>query len=411
MEKLLKKLYSYNSKGIKLGLDNIKNIMDKLGNPQNKYKIIHIAGTNGKGSTASIIETVLVEAGFHVGKYTSPHLVKFNERIVVNKNMITDEEVAFYFEKVEKSILDLKIEATFFEITTAMMFLYFADKNVEWAIIETGMGGRYDSTNIVMPEISVITNISLDHTEYLGDTIRKIAFEKAGIIKKDIPVFFCDDKKDTIEVIKEHTDKYFDVLNIYKNSDYYLDKEKFYTIIKVEDWTYELSLFGTYQIKNFLTAYSVLRYIGIEKEIIQKGVQKVNWEGRFEVKRDKIIKIYDGAHNSDSALKLKENIEKIYKKDEIVLLCSILKDKDVKEILKIFAEFTDTVLFTSLKHYNRGLDSIELKNIGGEFFKIVYCEDDLINAIKKVENLNKKAIIFAGSLYLIGELKKVEKNG
>lgn len=411
MEKLLKKLYSYNSKGIKLGLDNIKNIMDKLGNPQKKYKTIHIAGTNGKGSTASIIETVLGEAGFHVGKYTSPHLVKFNERIVVNKNMITDEEVAFYFEKVEKSILDLKIEATFFEITTAMMFLYFADKNVEWAVIETGMGGRYDSTNIVMPEISVITNISLDHTEYLGDTIRKIAFEKAGIIKKDIPVFFCDDKKDTIEVIKEHTDKYFDVLNIYINSDYYLDKEKFYTIINVEDWTYELSLFGTYQSKNFLTAYSVLRYIGIEKEIIQKGVQKVNWEGRFEVKRDKIIKIYDGAHNSDSALKLKENIEKIYKKDEIVLLCSILKDKDVKEILKIFAEFTDTVLFTSLKHYNRGLDSIELKNIGGEFFKIVYCEDDLINAIKKVENLNKKAIIFAGSLYLIGELKKVEKNG
>ena len=183
MNELLNELYSYSLHGIKLGLENIQKICDSLGNPEKNYKIVHITGTNGKGSTATIVETVLLKQGYKVGKYTSPHILKFNERIRVNGQDISDEDITKVYGIVREKIKELGITPTFFEVTTAMMFLYFSMREVEYVVLEVGMGGRFDATNVVDSDIAIITNVSIDHTEYLGKTIYEIAREKAGIIK------------------------------------------------------------------------------------------------------------------------------------------------------------------------------------------------------------------------------------
>ena len=195
IDNLLEELYSYSMFSIKLGLDNIKKICKHLGEPQNSYKVIHITGTNGKGSTSTTIEKVLIEAGYNVGKYTSPHILKFNERIAFNDEYISNEDVAYYYEKIKKIVEKNKIPATFFEVTTAMMFEYFRDKKADYVVLEVGMGGRYDATNVCEAIFSIITNVGLDHTEYLGDTIYKVAKEKAGIIKNSPYTIFADNNR------------------------------------------------------------------------------------------------------------------------------------------------------------------------------------------------------------------------
>ena len=182
--KILDYLYSLESSKIKLGLENIQNLLNKIGNPERNLKCIHVAGTNGKGSVCAMLFCILREAGCKIGLYTSPHLKKFNERIRVNEHFIMDREIVDYFLKIKPHITT----QSFFEITTAMAFLYFKEKNVDFAVLETGLGGRLDATNVVIPLVSVITNIEIEHTDLLGNTIEKIAFEKAGIIKNKVPV-------------------------------------------------------------------------------------------------------------------------------------------------------------------------------------------------------------------------------
>ena len=191
IDQLLDELYSYSMHGIKLGLENIEKICKELGNPEKSYKIIHIAGTNGKGSTATTLETILLEAGYRVGKYTSPHILKFNERIRMNGEDISDEEIAYYYDEVKKAIAKAGVKPTFFEVTTAMMFKYFQDRKADYVVLETGMGGRFDATNVVDAELCIITNVTLDHTEYLGDTIYKIAKGKSWNYKRYPKSYSC----------------------------------------------------------------------------------------------------------------------------------------------------------------------------------------------------------------------------
>ena len=186
-QKCLDKIYKLGRFGIKLELDTISNILNLLDNPEKKYNLIHVAGTNGKGSTATYIASILQKAGFKTGVYTSPHLVKFNERIAINGRHISNDDVVNAYEAVNKVDTGER-KATFFEIATAMGFYYFAKKSVQWAVIETGMGGRFDATNIIKPKVSVITNLSIEHTDYLGNTIKALAKEKGGIIKACTPV-------------------------------------------------------------------------------------------------------------------------------------------------------------------------------------------------------------------------------
>lgn len=408
VEKVLDELYSYNVFGIKLGLDNIKKICSLIGNPQNNYKVIHIAGTNGKGSTASMIESSLIDAGYSVGKYTSPHILKFNERISLNGVMISDEDVCRYFQLVKSKLEEDSIQTTFFEITTAMMFLYFSDKNCDYVVLETGLGGRYDATNIVDPVLSIITNVSMDHINILGDNLQDIAREKAGIIKRGRPVFFADDKPELIQAVKEKTELYTNVLETFKPHSHFLDSENFNTVVNLDGDSYRVSLYGDFQVNNFLAAYGALKYIGIENKFIKSGVAKVKWPGRFEIAARDPLLILDGAHNFDSARVLKENILHSYKKEDVAVICSLLEDKDINTVMSEIRGFSDSIILTSLKGVHRGLSGADLlSKISLEFdFEVV---EDLPQAFQRALSKNKKLVVVCGSFYLVSKFKEVVK--
>jgi len=402
IDKTLEELYSLTNMGIKLGLDNIKNILKLMGNPQDNYKILHIAGTNGKGSTASILEAGLLEAGYKVGKYTSPHIEKFNERIVVNEEQISNENICSYYTKVRTLIEVNNLHPTFFEITTAMMFDYFKDCGCEYVVLETGLGGRFDATNVCDPEISIITNISLDHTNILGDNLTDIAREKCGIIK-DSPVVIADSKPELIAAVEEKTKDYTDVIKKYSGVKFELT-ENFGTKIYIENMEFNLSLYGEYQVNNFLGAYEALKKVGISDKNIQDAVSKVYWPGRFEIySKVKPLIILDGAHNVDAASKLKENILSKYRREDVVAMVSILEDKDRHGILKEISKFSDEIIFTSLEDFHRGTTGNQLLNLVSDF-KNQRVENDLIKAFDLAKK-TKKVIVVCGSFYLLSKFK------
>lgn len=405
INELLDELYSYSLFGIKLGLDNIQKICDELGNPEKKYKIIHITGTNGKGSTSTIIETVLLEAGYSVGKYTSPHILKFNERIRANGKDISDEDIALTYEKVKNAIKNIGITPTFFEVTTAMMFLYFAEKKVEYAVLEVGMGGRFDATNVADGDIAIITNVSLDHTEYLGKTIYDIAFEKAGIIKEKSFVVVGDSNKEFLRAVSEKKKNFVNTEEKYKDIKYSLNFKNFMTEIYISEKKFNLSLFGDYQVKNFLCAYEALKHLGISDEIIEKAVSKVVWQCRFERFSQNPLTILEGAHNIDGILNLKKILVHEYKPDEIVMIVSILKDKKVKEMLEVCESFSDKIILTSLSDNPRGLSGEKLLEYTDKS-SVFSVEDDIKKAYETAEKSNRRIIVVCGSFYTCERFKK-----
>ena len=405
INELLDELYSYSLFGIKLGLDNIQKICDELGNPEKKYKIIHITGTNGKGSTSTIIETVLLEAGYSVGKYTSPHILKFNERIRANGKDISDEEIALTYEKVKSAIKNIGITPTFFEVTTAMMFLYFAEKKVQYAVLEVGMGGRFDATNAADGDIAVITNVSLDHTEYLGKTIYDIAFEKAGIIKEKSFVIVGDSDKEFLKAVSEKKKTFINTEEKYNDVKYNLNFKNFMTEIYISEKKFNLSLFGDYQVKNFLCAYEALKHLGISDEIIEKAVSKVVWQCRFERFSQNPLTILEGAHNIDGILNLKKILTHEYKSDEIVMIVSILKDKKVKEMLEVCESFSDKIILTSLSDNPRGLSGEKLLEYTDKS-SIFSVEDNIKKAYETAEKSNRRIIAVCGSFYTCERFKK-----
>lgn len=405
IEKLLDELYSYSMHGIKLGLENIKTLCKEMGEPQKDYKVIHVAGTNGKGSTSTTIETILLEAGYRVGKYTSPHILKFNERIRANGQDITDEDIVKYYQLVKDIVAKTGLRPTFFEMTTAMMFKYFSDLKLDYVVLETGMGGRFDDTNVCEADICVITNVGLDHIEYLGDTIYKIAKEKAGIIKNCPKVIVADSNSEFLKAISEEKAEIINVLEKYKDARMKLDFKKFVTRIEIGEEGYDFSLFGDYQFKNFLTAYEVVTELGIDREIIKKACKKVVWQCRFERYLEKPLVILDGAHNEDGMRELCKIIEQGYRSDEVVIITSILKDKDVKHMLKLMRKISDNIVFTSLEDNPRGttgekiLEQLEEK-------RGCLVENDMKKAYEIAKNLNKKIIVVCGSFYTLSKFKE-----
>lgn len=406
IEALLNELYSYSMHGIKLGLQNIEDICNAMGNPQKDYKIIHIAGTNGKGSTSTTVEKILLENGDRVGKYTSPHILRFNERICVNGLEITDEEIGYYFSYVKETIRKLGISPTFFEVTTAMMFKYFSDKKVEYVILEVGLGGRFDATNVANGDICCVTNVSLDHTEFLGNSIYEIACEKAGIIKEGSRVIVGSLNEEFLRAINEKSKNYINVLEKYKDSNYILDFKNFITKIFIDSKEYDFSLFGEYQFKNFLCAYEIVKEIGISEKVIKEAVKKVVWQCRFEVLKDEKIIILDGAHNIEGAENLCKTLSLGYKKEEIIGIVSILKDKETKTIIEILENTIEDIIFTSLKENPRGRSGEDIFNMSSNKIGKSY-EEDLKKAyeIARIKK-NKKVIVICGSFYLLSKFKE-----
>jgi len=416
INKKLKWLYGLNKKEIKLGLNRVKKLAKALNNPQDNFQTIHIAGTNGKGSTAKLIYTILKEQGYKVGLYTSPHLVNFNERIIINDKEIKNKEIIRLISKIKK-VND--INATFFEFTTFMAFLYFAEKKVDIAVIETGMGGRLDATNIIKPLASVITKISLEHEKYLGRTINKIAFEKAGIIKKGIPII-TSNKGEVLKVIKKtckkKNSKLFTIKNIKikkKDSNLQFQKAKF--IFNKEEYNIKTKLLGEHQLENIATAIMTIRIINkklkISKSSIEKGINNCYWPARLEIIKKSPLIILDVSHNPNGFKTLRKFIKQYIKSKfkKIILIIGISTDKNKKQMIPKIVKLCNKIILCKAEY--RGTDTKELKNIVKEYNKNVYEIENIKEAVyKTLKEANKKdAIIITGSIFVAGEVKKIWK--
>ena len=318
IENLLTYLYNLNRRGIKLGLEHTIDLLKRIENPQNDFKSIHIAGTNGKGSTCSMISSILLNAGYKVGLYSSPHLVSFNERIKVNNQSITDAEIALFIEKTKKDIDQL--QSTFFEVTTAMAFDYFAKHNVDIAIIETGLGGRLDATNVLKPIITGITSISLDHRKLLGNNILNIAKEKGGIIKNKTPLVLYPNQGKIKSVLLNIAKKLnAEIIEIDQPTKvFYNEKGTFFCH---KNYDYNTPLIGEFQAINAIMAITIIKLfdINISEQIIQNGLSLTKWPGRFQRMTKDLPIYYDVAHNVDSIKLITKYLKIIYKEKPLGL--------------------------------------------------------------------------------------------
>ena len=318
IENLLTYLYKLNRRGIKLGLEHTIDLLKRIENPQNDFKSIHIAGTNGKGSTCSMISSILLNAGYKVGLYSSPHLVTFNERIKVNNQSITNEEIALFIEKTKKDINQL--QSTFFEVTTAMAFDYFAKHNVDIAIIETGLGGRLDATNVLKPIITGITSISLDHRNLLGNNILNIAKEKGGIIKNKTPLVLYPNQGKIKSVLLNIAKKLnAEIIEIDQPTKvFYNEKGTFFCY---KNYDYNTPLIGEFQAINAIMAITIIKLfdINISEQIIQNGLSLTKWPGRFQRMTKDLPIYYDVAHNVDSIKLITKYLKIIYKEKPLGL--------------------------------------------------------------------------------------------
>ncbi|MBI6873703.1 bifunctional folylpolyglutamate synthase/dihydrofolate synthase [Clostridium aciditolerans] len=429
--------------GVNLGLGKTEKILEFLGNPHKKLKCIHLAGTNGKGSTTAMITQILVDAGYKVGMYTSPYLEVFEERIQINGENISKEELSEAVTEVSNSVnkvVELGYEhPTEFEIITCTMFYYFSKKNVDFAIIEVGLGGRLDSTNVIEPFYSnkdggvlasVIASISYDHMQVLGNTLEEIAYEKAGIIKNGVPVIMYPQQKEAEEVIEKVCfERGCKLIKVPNNCVEYLEDNnikidnqstKYSQNIKLQtnESTYyiELALLGKHQLLNCATAVFVIEELikqgtNISIDSIINGLKTVKWIGRLEVIRNKPLVIIDGAHNIDGISKLKENVELYFKYNKMTLILGILADKEVDSMVNTIVPLADRVIAVTPNSY-RAESAEELKNVIQKYntkceavenykdayeLALSYCNDDDL-------------LLISGSLYMIGDMRKILKS-
>lgn len=410
LQKSLDKLYSLHTLGVKLGLDNIKNFLSYLGNPQTKIKAFHIAGSNGKGSTAAFIASILQEMKFKVGLYTSPHFVKFNERIKVNGKEIPDEVISRFISKHEQKIDEFNL--TFFEVTTALALQFFHDEKVDFAVIETGLGGRLDATNVINPISAVITSISLEHTEILGDTIEKIAEEKAGIIKSGTKVFVGKiPEAAEIVIEKRSKEKNCEIFNL---NDYIIEKLKsleLYTEeIELDEWI--MPLRGKYQKYNAaLAALVITKSLDYNNfRIIEHGIKNVvkntGLQGRYEYFSKKPDIIFDSAHNPEGLSHFLEEF-KLDKKNysSCRLLFGVMRDKAAKEMLLMTKNIFDEILVTEID-YERASKIAELENIAkGINLEVSPIINPCEYVAKFMDNKQSECLVVLGSMYLLGTIK------
>ncbi|MBU1704165.1 MAG: bifunctional folylpolyglutamate synthase/dihydrofolate synthase, partial [Nanoarchaeota archaeon] len=375
------------SKAYNMDLAAVTRLLENIGNPQKGMKVIHVAGTNGKGSVCAMLSSILCAAGYKIGMYTSPHLKNINERFKICGEDISDDEFEKYFSRV----IEHYDGQTYFEIITALAFLYFLEKKVDYLILEVGLGGRLDATNVVDPLVSVITNISLEHQEYLGNTIEKIAFEKAGIIKQGRPVVTAC-SGGALEVIKKvaaERGSHVVAVKDYKKINGTFDINGYHGL--------KLKLQGDFQLINAATAVTAAEILKTDEGSIRTGLLEASWPGRFEfIEEDVLI---DCAHNADGAITLRKEIERI-KKGKIVSVVGILNDKDKKKMVEEFSSFSDHIIFCK-PDTPRAADPNELMSYCNVQHEVVISVKE---ALKKAKVLGFDLIIVCGSIYTVGEI-------
>lgn len=396
--------------GIKPGLERISMLLDLLGNPQDKIKTVHVAGTNGKGSTSTHLANILTSAGYKTGLYTSPYVLSFCERIQIDGENIPKDRLAETVTKVKSEIEKLNeqgIIITEFEAITATAFLYFYESGCDYAVIEVGLGGRFDATNVISkPEAVVITSISLDHTKILGDSISQIAFEKCGVIKYDVPVITSQNQKpQALEVIsKTATEKNCNLIIANPQNAKVLFDIMSAVKFSYNDSQYILKLMGTHQIENAVNVIETARILGIDDRYIKEGLAKTTMLARMEIIGEKPLIIRDGGHNEGCANALYDFLTK-YNVQNINMLIGLMADKDVEGYVSKIAPLCKSVV-TVTPSNPRALDSEELKKIAEK-----YCKNTKsINNPKEgyeyiLSNTNKnETILVCGSFYMMSDI-------
>jgi dihydrofolate synthase/folylpolyglutamate synthase len=409
----------------KFNLENITILAKSLGHPEQKYLSIHIAGTNGKGSTAAFLESILRHAGYRTGLYTSPHLERINERIRVNGQEIPDAAFASVFSQIHHTIEQLladgtlRAHPTFFECVTAVAFRYFWEADVQFAVFETGLGGRLDATNIVTPQVSVITRIDFDHENFLGHALQEIASEKAGIIKRGVPVVIAEQRREVRDVLfakaRELKSPLIETLAAFAvESQEMVDGRVRATLQEVASGTlFDLApqLAGRFQLQNALNAIAAARILQsrgarIDDVAIETGIAKAVWPGRIE-KVQSAPEIYlDGAHNPSAARELAVFLDQNLAGRRIIMIFGALRDKAVDEVAGVLFPLASEVIFTEPRT-PRAISASQLANIAGYHvarFEIVpNAEEALRAACSRATPAD--VICVTGSLYLVGELR------
>ncbi|NPA53469.1 MAG: bifunctional folylpolyglutamate synthase/dihydrofolate synthase [Aquificae bacterium] len=403
----LYKLFEKKVFHIEPGLERIKKACEEIGNPQDRFPSILISGTNGKGSTASFLESLFRNHGLKTGLFTSPHLVDENERWQINRENIPDDILDIYINQLKPVIK--KYNLTYFEASTLLAFKYFADKCVDIAILEVGLGGRWDSTNVVYPEVSIITNVSLDHTHLLGDTTEKIAEEKLGIARKDRPLIIGSEQMEIISkaIMKGIREIYHYPIGFSYKKTGINSFDFFFKGKKIKDL--QISMLGDRQIHNASTALAGF-FVYVEKKGIDPDYQKIKkalkenrWHGRMEILEENPVVILDGAHNEDAIIKTIKEVEKIFAGKKLFIVYSGMRDKNWKKILNLLS-YKGEVILTELP-ISRGLKEEDFKDLNRPFIK------DIKEAVEKAKEKAKKEegiVLITGSLYLVGEVLKLK---
>ncbi|MBI0576521.1 bifunctional folylpolyglutamate synthase/dihydrofolate synthase [Neobacillus cucumis] len=410
--------------GIKPGLKRMEWMMDRLGHPENKLKAIHIGGTNGKGSTVTFLRSILQEQGYKVGTFTSPYIEQFNERISINGKAIGDEEL-LQLANVIRPLADELEETelggpTEFEVITAMSFYYFAEINpIDIALYEVGLGGRFDSTNVILPIASIITNIGLDHTSILGDTYEEIAFEKAGIIKNQTPIFTAVKHPGALDVIEEQAKQ--------KDAPIYRIGQEFsisghQSVSKGEIFSMknalhsleeiEISMIGKHQTENASLAITSAQYlnqkglISITEQSIREGLKKAYWPGRFEILSEKPLVIIDGAHNDEGIATLVTELTKRYSDRNIHIIFAALKDKKFDKMIEQLDQVANQISFVSFD-YPRAATAHDLYEKSKSENKVIVenWHEYLNEAVHAIQHGG--ILVVTGSLYFISEAKPI----
>lgn len=399
-------LYGMGRFGMKLGLERIRAILKELENPQENYEILHVGGTNGKGSVCHFLGNVLKEAGYKTGVYISPHLQDYSERIAINGKRISKKDLSRILSRIRAIVEKMDIEATFFEISTALAFQYFYEKRVDFAVIEVGLGGKLDATNVVNSLVSIVTNVELEHTDVLGNKIEEIAIDKASIIKNRA---VTASKGRALRVLKDVCNKIRVPLKIV-GEDIKWKRIKKKRFIIEGDKNYEIAtiLNGEYQGENIANVIAAIEFLeeygfNIPKDAIHRGIYDTILPGRLELNGNILL---DGAHNPAGMLSLKKALGD-FDYDELIILLGILKDKDISKMVKIIVPMANHIIITKVKN-PRGCEPEKIAREAElvSTTKIIIKETvpESIEFARSISNKND-LICICGSLYLVGEAR------
>lgn len=409
-------LYSLQKHGIKPGLDTIRSLLDGLGHPERRYPSLHIGGTNGKGSTAAMVAAVLKAAGYRVGLYTSPHLMEFRERIQINGDMIPEAQVAALTDCV-RAVSGTPREPTFFEFTTALAFRHFAEAGVDVAVVEVGLGGRFDATNVLAPSAAAITNVALDHQEYLGETIGAIAYEKAGIIKPGVPVVVGRVSDEALAVIScvagergAPLRRLHDAFTVEGDS----PAQFLYRGMRVSYAGLACPLPGRHQLDNAACALALLEVaseggFSVPETAVREGLRAVQWEGRLETVESRPRVVLDGAHNPAAAGVVADYLSEVRRErpgSRVILVWGMMRDKDREGFLDCLLPHVDDVIVTQAR-IPRAAAAEDLAAAVGARGRTAQVRHDPAEAIRLARHLAAPGdlILITGSLILVGEAK------